>query len=55
MKEMLTVSEVAQILKLSDLTIRRYLKENKLNGFKVGREWRIVKGELDNFIRGEEC
>ena len=50
MNEYLSVYDIANILKLSELTVRRYLKLKKLTGFKVGRFWRIQKTELDRFI-----
>lgn len=50
MNEYLSVCEISNILKLSELTVRRYLKLKKLRGFKVGRFWRIQKAELDRFI-----
>jgi excisionase family DNA binding protein len=50
MNEYLSVCDIANILKLSELTIRRYLKSKKLTGLKVGRFWRIEKEALDRFI-----
>ena len=45
---MLTVDQVANLLKMKPTTIRTWLKEGKLNGVKVGREWRVTKDELKN-------
>lgn len=45
------VKEVGEILNLSPITIRRYIKEKKIKGFyKLGKEWRIEKEDLDKFI-----
>lgn len=46
------VSEVAKILNLSIITIRRYIKDKKIQGFyKMGKEYRIEKEDLEKFIK----
>jgi excisionase family DNA binding protein len=50
MDEMLTPKEVAKMLKVSDFAIRKWLKEKKLRGVKLGDLWRIRKQDLDEFI-----
>ena len=46
------VKEVGAILNLSPITIRRYIKEKKIKGFyKLGKEWRIEKEDLEMFIK----
>jgi excisionase family DNA binding protein len=47
MDEILTVREVAEYLKLSRTTIWRWVKEGKLQAFKVGRSWRVHRSELE--------
>lgn len=50
-----TVKEVAETLKLSEETIRRYLRDNKLSGIKVnGGSWLIKQEQLDQFLKGGE-
>ncbi len=45
------LKEVAEILDLSLVTVRRYLKEGRIKGFyKLGREWRIEKVSLEKFL-----
>jgi excisionase family DNA binding protein len=40
------------ILNLSPITIRRYIKNQKIKGFyKLGKEWRIEKEDLEKFIK----
>jgi excisionase family DNA binding protein len=51
MDEMLTVAEVAAYLKVSQPTIRRWCARKKLPAFRIGREWRIDKKELDRVIQ----
>lgn len=45
-----TADEVAEMLRTTPQTIRRMLTDEKLKGFKVGREWRITEGDLEAFI-----
>ena len=40
-KVILTPSEVAEGLRVDERTVRRWLDEGHLDGFKVGRQWRI--------------
>lgn len=44
-----TVEEIAKILKVSKMTIFRYIKSGKLKAVKVG-QWRIKKEDFDKFI-----
>ena len=51
MKEkLLTINEIIEILKVSKLTIYRYIKAGKLPAYKVGRDYRIKQSEFDNFL-----
>jgi excisionase family DNA binding protein len=47
---MLTISEVAKYLKLHELTVRRLAREGELPAFKVGRQWRIQRTKLQEWI-----
>ncbi|MGH7246077.1 MAG: helix-turn-helix domain-containing protein [Candidatus Levyibacteriota bacterium] len=49
MDNLLSVRQVAFILKVHHLTIRRYIKEGKLKAVKVGGNVRIKESELTNF------
>lgn len=51
MDEVLTVEEAADYLKVSKITIRRWCVRGKLPAFKIGREWRICKQELEQAIQ----
>jgi putative molybdopterin biosynthesis protein len=48
--EFLTVEEVANILKVTKMTIYRYIKAGKLTAYKVGKDFRINKQEFDKFL-----
>jgi len=45
-----TVVEAARILKLKPLTVAEYIREGKLKGFKIGKEWRLEESDLKEFI-----
>jgi len=50
----LTIEEAAQLLRIHPDTVRRLLREKRLPGKKIGREWRISQEALDNFVREEK-
>lgn len=47
---LLTVQEVSSILKLSVLTVYKYIKEQRLEAIEFGGHYRIQKSALDKFI-----
>lgn len=49
---LLTVKEVAVLLKLSLLTIYKYIRERKLEAIRFGGHYRIEKQSIDKFIDG---
>lgn len=48
--EFLRADEVAKLLKLGVRTIYEYIKEEKLPAYQFGKEYRILKQDLDTFI-----
>ena len=46
----LTAQEVAEILRVSEDTVKGELEQGQMAGFKVGSEWRILKDELFRFM-----
>ncbi len=46
----LTVAEVSALLRLSELTIYKYLKEGKLEAVEFGGHYRISESSLFKFI-----
>ena len=53
MDKLLTVSEVAERLKVERRTVIRWVLEGRLRGFKLGggRFWRVRERDLKKFIR----
>lgn len=45
-----TAEEVAEMLKVNIMTIYRYIKAGKIKAFKLGKNFRIEKKELDRFL-----
>ncbi len=41
-EQLLTVSEAAKALRVSGESVRRFLRLGRINGRKVGKEWRIA-------------
>ena len=50
MKEFLLVEEVAKMLRVSKMTIYRYIDAGKINAYKLGKEYRIEKHDYDKFL-----
>ncbi len=50
MENLLSIEETAAQLKTHPETIRRYIRENKLAGVKLGRSWRVRESDLSAFI-----
>lgn len=46
----LTVAEVSQVLKLSVITIYKYIREKKLEAIEFGGHYRIERSSLQKFI-----
>jgi len=45
--------EACGYLKISRPTYFKYIRSGKIKAKKIGRGWRVVKSELDRFIRGD--
>jgi excisionase family DNA binding protein len=45
-----TVFETADILQLSEGTVRAHLRDNRLHGRKIGKRWHIRGAEIRRFI-----
>jgi excisionase family DNA binding protein len=44
-----TVDEVAQRLNLHAKTVRRYIRDGRLKGKRIGKEYRVTRADLDEF------
>ena len=53
MGQILTTKELADYLKLTIVTIYKYVKEGKIPGHKIGKRWRFDKEQIDNLLKRE--
>ena len=44
------IKEVAKMLKVAYLTVYRWIQSGKLTAYKVGKQYRIERADLDNFL-----
>jgi len=49
-REIMTVSQVAEFLQLSEMTTYKLVQEGKIPAFKIGRHWRVKRDDLDELI-----
>jgi excisionase family DNA binding protein len=51
MSEILTVREVAALLKINEKTAYKLAAKGEIPGFKVGGSWRFDRGEIESWIK----
>ena len=49
-KPLLTVHEVADLLKIKESTVRAMINEKQLRAIKLGRDWRVAVKDLEAFL-----
>ena len=49
--DILTAEEVAALLRLSLDSVRSLLRQRRLPGVKIGKEWRVRRQDLDEYLR----
>ncbi len=54
MKEVMTVREVAEILRVHAYTVTGLIRSGKLKAFKVSNRYRIKREELEIFMNVDE-
>ena len=50
MGPLLTVAEVAEVLRVSNMTVYRLIKSGELSALRVGKNYRIRESELEAFL-----
>lgn len=48
---LLTIKETADLLRVSQKTVRRLIDSRELAAAKLGAQWRIRPRDLDDFVR----
>ena len=51
----LTSQEACDYLRISRPTYAKYLHTGRIKGAKAGKGWKVLKSELDRFLRGESA
>ncbi|MBH8600121.1 helix-turn-helix domain-containing protein [Thermoactinomyces sp. CICC 23799] len=51
LNKLLTPKEVAELLQVSEVTVKKWLRAGRLRGFKVNRLWRVSAEDLEDFIK----
>lgn len=49
-RRFMTVREVADLAQVSEATVRHWIREGALRAIDVGREWRIIPADLEDFL-----
>ena len=52
-QEVMTSKEAMEYLRITQGTLLKLAREGKIKANKAGRNYRFLKSELDNFLRGE--
>jgi len=50
MNEYLTTKEIASLLKVNILTVRRWIEAKQLPAYKLNKEYRIKSSDFENFL-----
>lgn len=50
--ELLTVSEVAERLRIHSMTIYRWIEEGRLPAMRFGKQYRVRAADLDEMLEG---
>ena len=53
-EKLMTVSHVAEILSVSDRTVRNWVQSGALKAYRFGREYKITQTDLNEFINQSE-
>jgi excisionase family DNA binding protein len=49
--ELMTAEETCRYLKITPRTLYRYLRSHQIPAFQLGKEWRFVRSDLEQWIR----
>ncbi len=52
-QQLLTTNEAIEILRITRPTLLKFIKDGRLKATKIGHNYRILKNDLDKFIRNE--
>lgn len=49
--EVYTLKEIEDLLQVTRRTLYNWIKGGKLRAFRIGKEWRVAKEELERFTQ----
>ena len=49
-RPLLTVHEVAELLKVRESTVRTWIHDQSLRAIKFGKEWRVAQKDLEAYL-----
>ncbi|NIS61049.1 MAG: helix-turn-helix domain-containing protein [Proteobacteria bacterium] len=50
----LTTRESCAYLRITKPTYFKYIREGRINATKAGKGWKVLKSELERFLRGDQ-
>lgn len=53
-KPLMTTHDVAELLKVSEATVRTWIHERDLRAIRFGREYRVAVKDLEAFVNAHE-
>jgi excisionase family DNA binding protein len=51
--DVMTTREACQYLRISRPTFLKYLSNGRIKGAKAGKGWKVLRSELERFLKGE--
>jgi len=52
-EEVLTTKETARLLRVSPLTLLKFIKEDSLPAHRMGRKWVFIRSEILDWLRNK--
>ena len=54
MQKLMTLKEVAELLNIAEVTIYRWANAGKIPAHKLGRQWRFVRSEIEEWLERQK-
>jgi len=54
MRELYTVKELAEILKVNRVTVQRWCKTGEIPAVKIGKSYRVEKKDFENWYKSKK-
>jgi len=52
--QVMTARESCIYLRISKPTFFKYIRQGRIKAIKAGKGWKVLKSELDRFLRGDQ-